>query len=117
MLDQAVKILRPGERPMIHSDRGSHYRWPEWIRRIHKAGLTRSMSKKGGSPDSAACEGFFGRLKNELIYPRNWQDASLEALIGQIDTYIRWYNERRIKLSLGRRSPIEYRRDLGLIAS
>ena len=31
------------------------------------AKLTRSMSKKGCSPDNAACEGFFGRLKNEIF--------------------------------------------------
>ena len=27
------------------------------------------MSRKGCSPDNAACEGFFGRLKTELFYP------------------------------------------------
>ncbi|MGN7963590.1 IS3 family transposase, partial [Brucella sp. 22210] len=30
------------------------------------------------------------------------------------DAYIQWYNEKRIKLSLGSLSPIEYRRSLGL---
>ncbi|MDC7713463.1 IS3 family transposase, partial [Vogesella sp. LYT5W] len=29
---------------------------------------------------------------------------------------IRWYNEKRIKLSLGARSPLEYRESLGLAA-
>lgn len=117
MLDQAIESLQPGERPIIHSDRGAHYRWPEWIRRTHEAKLTRSMSKKGCSPDNAACEGFFGRLKTEFFYPRNWQDVGIEKFIQQIDDYIRWYNERRIKLSLGRRSPIEYRQHLGLVTS
>ncbi|MBA3592078.1 IS3 family transposase, partial [Methylibium sp.] len=32
------------------------------------------------------------------------------------DSYIRWYNEKRIKISLGFRSPIEHRRSLGLAA-
>ena len=27
------------------------------------------MSAKGCSPDNAAAEGFFGRLKNELFWP------------------------------------------------
>src|SRR5690625_424400 len=115
MLDQAVQTLLPGEHPIIHSDRGSHYRWPEWIRRTHDARLTRSMSRKGCSPDNAACEGFFGRLKNELIYPGNWKDVTLEDFMRRIDTYIRWYNERRIKISLGGCSPMEYRQSLGLI--
>lgn len=117
MLDQAIETLQPGEHPIIHSDQGAHYRWPQWISRTRKAKLTRSMSKKGCSPDNAACEGFFGRLKTELVYPRNWRDIALDEFMHQIDAYIRWYNERRIKLSLGRRSPREYRQDLGLIPS
>lgn len=115
MLDYAVQTLQPGERPVIHSDRGSHYRWPEWIRRTNNAKLTRSMSKKGCSPDNAACEGFFGRLKTELIYPRSWQNVTLDDFMKRIDAYIRWYNEHRLKISLGSRSPIEYRHALGLM--
>lgn len=116
MLDQAVQTLQPHEHPVIHSDRGAHYRWPGWIRRTKTARLTRSMSKKGCSPDNAACEGFFGRLKTELIYPRNWQNTTLEDFMQRIDAYIRWYNQRRIKMSLGAQSPIEYRQALGLIS-
>lgn len=32
MLDQAISGLEKGERPLIHSDRGCHYRRPGWIR-------------------------------------------------------------------------------------
>lgn len=75
------------------------------------------MSEEGCSPDNAACEGFFARLKTELIYRRNWQDVTLEDFMERIDAYIRWYNERRIKVSLGGRSPIEYRHALGLMSA
>ena len=68
MLDIAISKLKPEERPIVHSDRGSHYRWPGWIKRMKNAKLKRSMSKKGYSPDNSACEGFFGRLKNEMFY-------------------------------------------------
>ena len=60
MLDQAIAVLPPDAKPIVHSDRGCHYRWPGWIRRMQAAGLRRSMSKKGCSPDNSACEGFFG---------------------------------------------------------
>ncbi len=116
MLDNAIDTLRPHERPIIHTDRGAHYRWPQWLRRVQEARLIRSMSRKGCSPDNAACEGFFGRLKTELFHPRNWQQVPLDECMRQIDTYIRWYNETRIKLSLGRRSPVEYRQALGLMS-
>lgn len=63
-LEDACGTLSPGQHPICHSDRGCHYRWPGWIGICEGNGLTRSMSKKGCSPDNSACEGFFGRLKN-----------------------------------------------------
>lgn len=67
MLDEYHKTLKNGEKPIIHSDRGAHYRWPEWINRMNRYRFQRSMSRKGCSPDNSACEGFFGRMKNEMI--------------------------------------------------
>lgn len=61
----------------------------------------RSVSRKGYSPDNAACEGCFGRLKTELFYPRNWQSTTIEQFIQALDAYIRCNNEKRIKISLG----------------
>lgn len=116
MLDIAIENLPIGAHPIIHSDRGSHYRWPGWISRMNEAGLTRSMSKKGCSPDNAACEAFFGRLKNEMFYNHLWTNTTIDEFIDTLDTYIRWYSTGRIKMSLGALSPIEYRRSLGLIA-
>ncbi|BEP38465.1 hypothetical protein GmRootV59_54540 (plasmid) [Variovorax sp. V59] len=75
-----------------------------------------SMSRKACTPDNAACEGFFGRLKNELFYPRDWKNATIEQVIEAVDSYICWYNEKRIKISLGSLNPIEYWVNLGLAA-
>ena len=81
MLDAALtSVAGNAERPILHSDRGAHYRWPGWLVRVASAGVTRSMSRKACSPDNAACEGFFGRLKNELFYPRNWLTVSNRAI-------------------------------------
>ena len=117
MLDAAIETLaNSDDRPVVHSDRGGHYRWPGWLSRMHNAKLIRSMSRKGCSPDNAACEGFFGRLKTEMFYPRDWQATTVEQFIQAVDAYIRWYNEKRIKISLGSLSPLEYRESLGLTA-
>jgi len=113
MLDNAISVLGKNDHPVVHSDRGSHYRWPGWIERIEAARLTRSTSKKGCSPDNASCEGFFGRLKNELFYGRSWAGVSIEEFMDRLDRYMHWYNEKRIKMSLGGRSPMEYRQSLG----
>lgn len=109
MLQKGLATLKPGEAPIIHSDRGCHYRWPEWIQVVEKFGLTRSMSKKGCSPDNAACEGFFGRMKNEMFYGRSWIGTTASEFIRQIEAYMKWYAEERIKVSLGGRSPRAYR--------
>lgn len=60
ILDTGIAGLQNLECPIIHSDRGNHYRWPGWIERMNKANLPRSMSKKGYSSDNLAYEGFFG---------------------------------------------------------
>lgn len=116
MLDDAAATLRHGEKPMVHSDRGGHYRWKGWVARCREYGLTRSMSAKGCSPDNSACEGFFGRLKNELFHHRDWRNTTFEQFSLEMEDYIDWYNESRIKKSLGWMSPNEYRRSLGLSA-
>jgi hypothetical protein len=70
------------------------------------------MSRKGCSPHNAACEGFFGRPKTELFYPRDWRATTIDQFIGTLDTYIQWYNATRIKVSLGSLSPLKYRESL-----
>lgn len=116
MLDDAISQLPAGEKPIVHSDRGVHYRWPGWIERMNESGLIRSMSKKGCSPDNAACEGVFGRIKNEMFYNTDWTGISISDFIETLNNYLVWYNETRIKKSLGYMSPMEYRRSLGLAA-
>ena len=110
---KALARRRGGARTVIHSDRGGHYRWPGWISICESAGLVRSMSAKACSPDNAACEGFFGRLKNEMFYHRDWTGVTPEGLIERIAEYMEYYSEGRIKESLGWLSPAEYRRKLG----
>ena len=115
MLDAAVDtVAASGERPVVHSDRGGHYRWPGWLTRIAEAKLVRSMSRKGCSPDNAACEGFFGRLKIEMFFARDWLSTTIDEFVAALDAYIRWYNDVRIKSSLGFRSPAENRTILGI---
>ena len=115
-LEDACGTLAPGQHPVCHSDRGCHYRWPGWIGICEGNGLVRSMSRKGCSPDNSACEGFFGRLKNEFFYYRGWDGVAMESFMELLDEYIRFYNERRKKQSLGWMSPMQYRMSKGLAA-
>ena len=40
----------------------------------------------------------------------------MEQFIAELDAYLRWYNETRIKMSLGGKSLVEYRQGLGIAA-
>ena len=81
----------------LHSDRGWHYRTPDWVRACGEAGVERSMSRKGHSPDNAAAEGFFGRLKVEFFHGRDWRGVSAERFAAELAEWIRWYREGRLK--------------------
>ena len=55
---------------------------------MERYGLTRSMSAKGCSPDNAAAEGFFGRMKTESVYPEHWEKRTRDEVLVLIDEYI-----------------------------
>ena len=61
------------------------------------------------NPDNSACEGFFGRMKTECFYNHSLEDLSLEELKIYMNRYIQWYNNDRIKNTLGGLSPVQYR--------
>ncbi len=81
------------------------------------ARLIRSLSRKWYSPDNATREGFFGRLKTELFYPRIELATTIEQFIQVLDSCIGWYDEKRIAVSLGSPRPLEYRERLATLAS
>ena len=115
-LEKAIETLTEGESPFIHSDRGVHYFWKGWLELIEDNNLTRSMSKKGCSPDNSACEGFFGHLKSECFYGKEFKDYSIKQFIEYLNNCINWHNTKRIKKTLGYQSPVEYRLALGYAA-
>lgn len=88
---------KPWQHPFCHTDSGAHYFWPGWINICEKHGITRSMSRKGHTSDNAACEGFFGILKNEFFYGRDWCGVSYEEFAEQLDTWMHRYSTDRIK--------------------
>lgn len=94
---KACATLRPGEHPFCHTDRGCHYRWPGWKRICAEHGVVRSMSRKGRSPDNAAAEGFFGRLKNEFFYGRDWRGVAAAEFMERLDAWMRFYSEGRLR--------------------
>ena len=95
MLGGAAASVRPG--CAIHSDRGWHYRTPDWEAWCDAHGVVRSMPRRGHSPDNAAAGGLFGRLKVELFRGRDWSGWTAEEVAAALEGYLRWYQEGRLK--------------------
>lgn len=112
-LDSACATLSPGEAPAVHNDRGVHYRTASWIERCESHGLRRSMSRKGMSCDNARAEGFFGLLKQEFYYPRDWSGTTVGEFMDELDRWMEWFRSGRISQRLGWLTPNEHRLSLG----
>ena len=56
----------------------------------------------------------FGLLKSELIYLREFE--SLDEFVMELEKYIDYYNNKRIKAKLKGLSPIQYRIQSLLVA-
>ena len=52
-------------------------------------------------------ENFFGLLKSELLYLQKFD--SMEHFRMELEAYLKYYNEDRIKLRLDGMSPVQYR--------
>nr|HEK8099323.1 IS3-like element IS1397 family transposase [Escherichia coli] len=106
MLNKGLESLAEGEKPLLHSDQGWHYRIKSYQSALADRGLVQSMSRKGNCLDNAVMENFFGHLKEEMYYRRDYR--SVEELENAVNEYITYWNQKRIKLSLGGLSPVEY---------
>lgn len=107
MLDKALKLLKPGNRPLLHSDQGWHYQMGAYQQALKDRGIQQSMSRKGNCLDNAAMESFFGILKNEFFYGKEFK--SMASFKTELKAYIHYYNHNRIKEKLKGLSPVQYR--------
>ena len=113
MLTGLFAKLPDTARPIFHSDQGWQYQHAEYQRLLAEHNITQSMSRKGNCHDNSVMENFFGLLKQEIYYGVIYY--SYEELRSEIERYIKYYNEQRIKEKLGWMSPVQYR--LSLLAA
>ena len=75
--------------------------------------MTQSMSRVAHCIDNGPMEGFWGILKQERYYGRRF--TSKRELVQMIETYIHYYNTRRVQRNLGVLTPME-KHELALAA-
>ena len=106
VLEQGLSRLKPTECPIIHSDQGVLYGSAEWVKMLEGKAV-QSMSRRGNCYDNAVIESFFAILKSECFYSRTYH--SIAELQAEIEEYLVYYNQKRIKLGLKGLSPVQYR--------
>ncbi len=92
------------------SDQGWAYQMKAYSHRLREEHIFQSMSRKGCCYDNSVMENFFGLLKQEIYYGIVYY--SYEELKAEIERYIKYYNEERIKEKLGWMSSVQYRLSL-----
>ena len=107
MLNQAFDVIPEMAKPILHSDQGWQYQHKTYQRMLKERHWTQSMSRKGNCLDNSVMENFFGLLKSELFYLQDFE--SIEDFKIQLEEYIFYYNNVRIKSKLKGLSPVNYR--------
>jgi len=106
-LTMALTHRKPTAGLLHHSDRGSQYAARSYQRLLGEHGITASISRTGNCWDNACVESFFGTLKRELIYHRQYRTR--EEATQDIFEYIEvFYNRLRRHSTLGYHSPAEF---------
>lgn len=114
MLDKAFSKIPDDTNLILHSDQGWQYQHKMYQKRLKEKGIRQSMSRKGNCLDNAVMENFFGLLKSELLYLREF--SSMDEFKNELIKYIDYYNNKRIKSKLKGLSPIQYRIQSSLAA-
>ena len=96
---------------LIHTDQGPLYRTARYRDFLASRNITQSMSRRGNCYDNAVIESFFGTFKCETI--RLYEIDTIEQLIHELQDYANYYNQERLKSTLGYKSPFQYRKDNG----
>ncbi len=107
MVDEAFAKIPDNTNLIFHSDQGWQYQHKAYQKRLRDKGIIQSMSRKGNCLDNSVMENFFGLLKSELLYLREFD--SLDDFKDELIKYIDYYNNKRIKGKLKGLSPVQYR--------
>ena len=114
MLDKAFEKIPDNTNLIFHSDQGWQYQHKQYQKRLKDKGIQQSMSRKGNCLDNSVMENFFGLLKSEPLYLKDFE--SVEEFKVELEDYINYYNNKRIKEKLKRLSPVQYRLQSLLVA-
>ena len=92
----------------LHSDRGVQFSSEMFRDALRVAEIEQSMSRKGNCWDNAPCESWFGKLKNEWIYPHGIYETREDAKLSIIEYIEMFYNSERVHQALEYKTPNDF---------
>ncbi len=107
MLEKAFEVIPDNTNLILHSDQGWQYQHKRYQWMLKQKGIRQSMSRKGNCLDNAVIENFFGLLKSELLYLQSFE--SMAQFRTELEEYLDYYNNRRIKIKLKGLTPAQHR--------
>ena len=94
---------------IFQSDQGWQYQMKDYHKMLYEKGIIQSISRKGNCLDNSPMENFFGKMKQEMFYGKEYTFQSLEELKIAMEEYIEYYNTKRITVKLKGLTPVQYR--------
>ena len=107
MLEKAFNKIPDNTNLILHSDQGWQYQMKQYQHLLKEKGIRQSMSRKGNCLDNSLAENFFGLLKSELFYMKEYK--TIEELEKDIIEYIDYYKKKKKKSKLKGMSHVQYR--------
>lgn len=93
---------------IIHSDGGGQYYSDDFLELTHKYKFANSMCEYAW--ENGKAERVNGVIKNN--YLKHWNIKSFGQLIKEVDRAVRLYNTDKPHISLGRKTPVEFEKNL-----
>lgn len=114
-MDNAINRHQPDtDNLMFHSDQGTQYSSKAFIDYCSKNSITQSMSRKGNCWDNAVMERFFRSLKAERLNHQSF--ANHYEVVQNVESYIYFYNYKRIHSAIGYMTPAQKMAELEKVA-
>lgn len=99
----------PNVTPLLHSDRGFQYTSKVFKQMLRDQEITQSMSRVGCCIDNGPIEGFWGIIKSEMYYLKEFHSEF--KLKKSIEKYINFYNHTRLQKRLNYQPPMKARNE------